>query len=101
MENTKIKCTINDISNLKDIIEKNSLEILDCLKKIDKDYEEMPDILNTPNSSKIVPKFVDYVKKKEKYITESNNYYKKVFDTIITEYNEFMTDTKEKVGGDN
>ena len=88
MENTRIKCTINDIINMKNVVEENNKEILECLKLMNKDYEEMPNILNTPNSSKIVP-----------FMNQNIAYYTKVFDTIINEYNEFMVDTQEKVGG--
>lgn len=100
MENTRIKCTIDDISKMKNIFEENSNKILECLKLIDKDYEEMPNILNTPNSNKIIPRFQEYVKEQEKYMNQNVIYYTKVFDTIINEYNEFFVDTKEKVGGE-
>ena len=99
MENTRIKCTINDIINMKNVVEENNKEILECLKLMNKDYEEMPNILNTPNSSKIVPRFQEYVKKQEQFMNQNIAYYTKVFDTIINEYNEFMVDTQEKVGG--
>ena len=100
MENTKIKCTINDIINMKNVVEENNNEILECLKLMDKDYEEMPNILNTPNSNKIIPRFQEYVKEQEQFMNQNIAYYTKVFDTIINEYNEFIVDTKEKVGGD-
>ncbi len=100
MEKTEIKCTIDDIQKMKETIEKNNNDILECLKELDKNYEDMPNVLSTPNSSKMIPEFLDYVRKQEQFMIESGNYYKKVFNTIISEYNEFINETKEKVGGD-
>ena len=71
MENTKIKCTINDIINMKNVVEENNNEILECLKLMDKDYEEMPNILNTPNSNKIIPRFQEYVKEQEQFMNQN------------------------------
>ena len=99
MENRNIECSIDDIQRMKDVFEKNSDEIINILSIFEKELDDIPNVLDTPNSNKIMPEFLDYLKKQEINVNEKNGYFNKVFKTIIDEYDGFMKDTKESVGG--
>ena len=100
MEQRDVKCTIDDIQEMSNVFEKNHSEIINTLKLFEKELVDMPNVLNTPNSSKIMPEFLEYLKKQEENVIEKDVYFKKVFKTIIDEYKEFMIDTKDSIGGE-
>ena len=100
MENTKIKCTIDNIKKLQKIVEENNNIILDSLKEIDAEYSNISNVLSTPKSTEVMPKCVDYVKNQEKFVIENDTYFQNVFNTIISEYSSFMSETEKSVGGE-
>ncbi len=97
MENESIKCTVQDIQRMQEVFEKNNSEILECLNKINKELEEMPNVLSTPNSNKIIPEFLNYGKNRYKFVSESSELFKKRFELIINEYSSFMEEVKDSI----
>ena len=84
---------------MKNVFEKNNSEIINCLNKLDKDYDDMSNVLSTPNSNKIIPTFQEYVREKKQYVNDKDNYFKNVLNTIVNEYNNFLDETEESVNG--
>ena len=99
MENSEIKCTMNEIRKIKETFEKNSVELLGYIEKYNNEIGEMSKVLSTPNSNKIFPIYLDYFKDKKKYIEENNNHFNDIFETIINSYQNFMEDTSASING--
>ncbi len=94
-----VKYRISDIEKIRSEFEKNHSEIINALNCIENELESMPTVLNTPNSSKIMSDYLNYLKKEEIKINEKDVYFKNIFKTIIDEYNQYVTDTKKSIEG--
>ena len=74
-------------------------EILDALEKINNEIINMKTTLNTPKSSKNMLEFINYYNQKIAYVRNSKARYNNMFDTISREYNNYLHNIKEMVGG--
>ena len=99
MEKNSINYSIKNFEEIRNkFIENNNL-IKDTLKILEKEYSNMSDILNTPNSNKIVPELYKRMKDYDEMVNSKGMYFDKVFTTVINEYNEFIINTKNSIGG--
>ena len=75
--------------------------ILNALKTIDKEIEDMPRILNTPRIKQSYEEIMNYFDEKISFVDNSNKLFNKRFNTVFTEYMDFNEDVKKMVGGRN
>ena len=99
MEKVNIKYSINNIQEIKKRFEENNNLILEKIKILEKEYGNIKEVLSTPNSDKVMPELQGLIKKYDENVTDNGIYFDKVFNTIIKEYDEFMKETEESVGG--
>lgn len=98
-EKTAIAYSIKTIENFKKKFEENNNNISEKIDIIKREYKNMSNVLNTPNSSKIMPELYEMIDKYDKYVKDETVYFDKVFNTIITEYNSLVHEIKNKVEG--
>ena len=99
MTKSDIVVSVPSIKEFNNVFKNNNNEIIDSLKKIEKIFEDMPYILNTPNSNKVIPNFLEYVSDREKYVIENGEHYEKFLDATIENYTNFVNEISIKVGG--
>ena len=76
-------------------------EILEALEKINNEFVNMSSTLDTPKSSKTIPKMIEKSNEMVTYVSNSKDNYNSMFDTITGEYNEYMETVNKMVGGNN
>ena len=94
-----IEYSITNIEELKTNFEKNNSLILENLKKLEKEYNNMSEVLSTPNSNKIIPELYDIIKKYDDIVTYKGIYFYNVFKITIKEYNQFVNELSQRVEG--
>ena len=101
MEREDKKYSINyfvgNISSVKKNFEKNNTEILERLRILEKEYDNMKEVLSTPNPDKIMPELYYLIKKYDEEITQRGLYFNKVFSTIIEEYDIFSKEIEDVI----
>ena len=93
-----------NISNIKDVqakVNSNNTQILEIIKQLSSELENIETILSTPKSRTYIPKYLEYFKSEEKYLTSAIAGYDTKFNSIINEYNNYVSNIKEMVGGQN
>ena len=98
--NKNIEYSIADIEELKKKFDKNNSQILEKLKILEKEYLNIDDVLNTPNSNKIMPELYNIIKKYDSIVTNQGVYFDSVFKTTIDEYSKFVNDLSNTIEGD-
>lgn len=93
-----IKVNIENLQNIQDKIDKNNASILDNMKIIDKELEEITSILSTPKSTTVIPSFLEYWRGKEEFVQNQNDVYHHKFNNIINKYIEFSNEIEKMVG---
>ena len=99
MEREYVECTIDDLKLLKEVLSKNNNELINILTKIGKEYDNMPEVLDVPNASKVISKFPKIIKEYYYLVDEKRKYFDIVLDTAIKEYSQFMDDVSKTIGG--
>ena len=98
--NKNIEYSIDSIEELRDKFEKNNSLIIDKLKVLEKEYNEISEVLSTPNSNKTMPELYSMIKKYDNITSRNGRYFDSVFNTAIKEYSNFINELKISVGGE-
>ena len=94
-----IKANITSIENVQvKFIEENN-KILDVINYLNDELNTIGNIVNTPKSNEVIPKFIDNLNQNKKLIIQKNELFNQYFDKIKKEYNNFINDVKGKIGG--
>ena len=96
MDGINVMLKIDDIKKLKKSLNSNNKAIIDKLNVLKKEYRDIPNILNTPNSNMMIPELYKIVDKYDKYINEMDNY----FNNAINKYTELMNNIRTMVEGE-
>ncbi len=73
--------------------------ILNNMKEITKELDEITSVLNTPKSSIIITKLVEELNEMIKYIDQKDEYFNRTMTSVKNAYSEFMDNTRASVGG--
>ena len=93
-----IKCDINNLQEMKLKINQYNKEIIHELKTFDNELRDIPSILNTPKSSKVIPKCIEYFIAQENYLKNSTNNFNNIIDYTISEYSNYSDELNLMVG---
>ena len=75
--------------------------IIEALKNIDKELSTINQVISTPKINKTKELLTDFYSKKISFIEQERNYYNNIFNTIITDYHEYVLGVDKIVGDQN
>lgn len=92
-------CIVNDadIAKLEAIFVENNQIILEKISILKDEYNNFSNVLQTPNSNKIVPELYDIICKQKDMIEEKDLFFRKSFKVIMKSYEKFWSDTKKSI----
>jgi len=96
-----VRCNLDSLNDAKLKIKQCNSQILSDLKMFDNELKEIYLVLNTPNSSKVIPKYIEYFIGKENYIDNYNNKTDKLLDEIIKGYESYSNNISLIAGDKN
>lgn len=92
-----IQCNVLKLQEIKNTFNKLNDELLDEIKKMQKEVINLDEILKTPKGDEFIELFNDFMKER---LDKFNNEYgiiRKNFDISIMEYTSFLDEIKEMV----
>jgi len=96
-----VKFDVNSFLEFENSFKEQNNTILENIEIINNELKEIGEILNTPNSSKTIPTFIDQLDEMKKFVEKNGNSFDKCFLLVKSEYNDFDIDVKKAVGGTN
>ena len=97
----KIMYNGSSILEAKTSVELYNNNILEALKNIEKELDNINQVVNTPKINQAKELFSDFYKEKISYVEQKKNYYNKIFDTINHDYQDYLTSINKMVGEEN
>ena len=88
---------INELKSLKNNIEKTNNDILFEIKNMQREVDNMHEILDTPKGKKYQALFGQYVIDEIKMVSENGNIINHDLEKALDEYNAFMEKVREMV----
>ena len=95
---TLIRFEDSNISNIQNKFKQENNKLLEEIKIFHRELLEVKTILNTPNSSKIIPEQIEILEKMEEYIRQKDAYFENIFEVAKNQYNDFNQNIKSMIG---
>ena len=96
---TIVKANLDSIENMHAQFKDENNKILNNIKLLKDELGSIDSIVSTPKSNDVIPKFIDCLNQNSDFITQKNETFDGYFEKIKKEYNDYINDVKEKVGG--
>jgi len=75
--------------------------ILEALKNIDNELSTINQVISTPKMNQAKELLTDFYNKKISFVDQKRNYYNNIFNTIITDYHDYIIGIDKIVGDQN
>lgn len=96
-----IKYNEESVLDTKNRVDICNEQMIDALEIIMTEFNNMSSTVDTPKSNQAFSQIMDYYNEKLEFMRNSRDNFNKIFDTITTNYDDYLNNVKEMVGGKN
>lgn len=94
---SKVTCNIDEIQDFKNKIDSINTDLLFELKKIEKEINNIEEVINTPKSKELKELFYYYTIDKIQMVDDNKEIFNNNLEIVIKEYTEFLIDVQKMV----